>query len=266
MHYQQQQRMPQSPQVVQQQQPASPVRAKPAVFSTSPPQNQRTPVPVAPGPAHYFAGRGYAVPPPPPPPQRAALVQDFVNMEAQRAAAAAAKEATDELYRTADKCNKHADIMFTAAQDKLNEGDRATYEEFRAQGLDLRRQAKAALEEAQRIAWSANNSNRTNTWDVDLHGLSVTKAVAKFASQFTCLRGMDHPGGVVMRVITGKGLHSEGNIPKIKNGIQQFLQEQAAAEQESSGNSWGVTWEVDPVNQGIINVHIPADAAGQAAE
>jgi hypothetical protein len=79
------------PQVVQQQQPASPVRAKPTVFSTSPPQNQRTPVPVAPGPAHYFAGRGYAVPPPPPPPQRAALVQDFVNMEAQRAAAAAAK-------------------------------------------------------------------------------------------------------------------------------------------------------------------------------
>jgi hypothetical protein len=142
----------------------------------------------------------------------------------------------------------------------------ATYEEFRAQGLDLRRQAKAAHEEAQRIAWSANNSNRTNTWDVDLHGLSVTKAVAKFASQFTCLRGMDHPGGVVMRVITGKGLHSEGNIPKIKNGIQQFLQEQAAAEQESSGKPWGVTWEVDPVNQGIINVHIPAEAAGQGAE
>ena len=133
--------------------------------------------------------------------------------------------------------------------------------------MELRRQARLAHEQAQRIAWAANNSARTNAWEVDLHSLSVTKAVAKFASQFNCLRGMDHPGGVVMRVITGKGLHSEGNIPKIKLGIQQFLAEQAEAEQAANGGApWGITWEVDPVNQGIINVHIPADGAGSDAE
>jgi hypothetical protein len=97
-------------------------------------------------------------------------------------------------------------------------------------------------------------------WEVDLHGLGVTKAVAKFERQFRSLRGMDHPGGVVFRVIVGRGLHSEGNIPKIKLGILQYMTEQGEAAAAEEGKPWGVTWGVHPTNPGVINVHIPADA------
>lgn len=84
---------------------------------------------------------------------------------------------------------------------------------------ELRKAAMAAHDNAQRFAWRINNMSRTNSWAVDLHGLGVPHAIAKFEKQFRCLQGMDHPGGIVMHVCVGKGLHSEGNVPKIKEQV-----------------------------------------------
>jgi hypothetical protein len=84
---------------------------------------------------------------------------------------------------------------------------------------ELRKAAMAAHDNAQRFAWRINNASRTNSWSVDLHGLGVPHAIAKFEKQFRCLQGMEHPGGIVMHVCVGKGLHSEGNVPKIKEQV-----------------------------------------------
>jgi DNA-nicking Smr family endonuclease len=126
----------------------------------------------------------------------------------------------------------------------------------------MRAESRAAFDEAQKLSWRANNA-RSQCWEVDLHGLGHVQALAKFTQLLSMLRGMDHPGGVLFRVVVGQGHHSEGNVPKIKHGVLQYLAEQGAREEEASGGApWAVTWEVGPANAGVINVMIPAGSGG----
>ena len=174
------------------------------------------------------------------------------------------REAADALYDKAKLYNSAADVLTTAAQDDIKgKGDKASYRKNIEEANKLRQLAKAAIEEAQRVSWAANN-NRSSVWEVDLHGLGVTKAIAQFAKQFKALQLLEHPGGVLFRVIVGQGKHSEDKVPKIKLGILQYMEEQSQMAQEETGKPWGITWQVDPTNPGVINVHIPADTESEA--
>lgn len=164
----------------------------------------------------------------------------------------------DKLFKTANRLYDSAGILVIAAQQDLKQHDRAGYDAKMEEVRNLRAQAGAAIDEAQRIAWSANNA-RSTVWDVDLHGLSVSRAIAQFAKQFKGLQSMEHPGGVLFRVIVGQGKHSEDKVPKIKLGILKYLQEEQEMVEGTTGKPWGITWEVDPTNPGVINVRLPAD-------
>ncbi|OJA10251.1 hypothetical protein AZE42_12618 [Rhizopogon vesiculosus] len=93
-------------------------------------------------------------------------------------------------------------------------------------------------EEASAKIFQENNQRcRPNT--VDLHGLYVTEAEFYFKRAVQQVR---ESGESSLRVIVGKGNHSDDNIPKIKPAIQTL------------GENLGVTVTVDPTNNGCLIV------------
>jgi DNA-nicking Smr family endonuclease len=158
-------------------------------------------------------------------------------------------------------------VLMTAAQAMLADNNDAGYREQKAAADRLRAESRAAFDEAQRLSWSANNTAQ-QTWQVDLHGLGTSVALRKFVSQFSGLEAMasGHPGGVLYQVITGKGKHSEDNVPKIKLGVLQYLEERAEAVMQETGRRWGVSWQVDPCNEGVVNVYIPGCSEEEGEE
>jgi DNA-nicking Smr family endonuclease len=163
--------------------------------------------------------------------------------------------------------NKGATVLMTAASSLLAEGNEEGYREKKAAADKLRAESLAAFDEAQRLSWSANNKAQ-QAWQVDLHGLGTSVALRKFVSQFSGLEAMasGHPGGVLYQVITGKGKHSEDNVPKIKLGVLQYLQERGDAVLQQTGEPWAVSWQVDPCNEGCVNVYIPGCSEEEGQE
>ncbi|WIA09664.1 hypothetical protein OEZ85_009050 [Tetradesmus obliquus] len=213
-------------------------------------------------------------PPPPPPPQQQQQGSygspgrySSMRQQQQQAAAASqadqeaklmAKAAADKLYTKSRTLSQGATVLLTAASALLAEGNDAGYREKKAAADKLRAESLAAFDEAQRLSWSANNTAQ-QAWQVDLHGLGTSVALRKFVAQFSGLEAMaaGHPGGVLYSVITGKGKHSTDNVPKIKLGVLQYLQERAEAVLQQTGRPWAVLWQVDPSNEGLVNVYIP---------
>ncbi|OJA11637.1 hypothetical protein AZE42_04754 [Rhizopogon vesiculosus] len=92
-------------------------------------------------------------------------------------------------------------------------------------------------EASAKIFQENNQRSRPNT--VDLHGLYVTEAEFYFERAVQQVR---ERGESSLRVIVGKGNHSDDNIPKIKPAIQTL------------GKNLGMTVNVDPTNDGCLIV------------
>ncbi|KAG2146398.1 uncharacterized protein EDB93DRAFT_472994 [Suillus bovinus] len=93
--------------------------------------------------------------------------------------------------------------------------------------------------EASAKIFQENNQNRRN--EVDLHGLYVSEAKSYFDISVQAARDR---GESSLRVIVGKGNHSDNNIPKIKPAIQAY------------GESLGLSIEVDHRNDGCLIVSL----------
>ncbi|KAG1802623.1 uncharacterized protein HD556DRAFT_699881 [Suillus plorans] len=76
---------------------------------------------------------------------------------------------------------------------------------------------------------------------IDLHGLFVSEAKLYFDNAVQKVRNHEESS---LRVIVGKGNHSENNIPKIKVAIQE------------RARSLGLGVEVDPLNEGCLVVSL----------
>ncbi|KAG1752991.1 hypothetical protein EDB19DRAFT_979683 [Suillus lakei] len=92
--------------------------------------------------------------------------------------------------------------------------------------------------EASAKIFQENNQNRRAN-AVDLHGLYVSEALAYFDE---AVQGVRDRGESSLRVIVGKGNHSDNNTPKIKPAVQ------------AHGKSLGLPIEVDPRNDGCLIV------------
>ncbi|KAG1900678.1 uncharacterized protein F5891DRAFT_303905 [Suillus fuscotomentosus] len=93
--------------------------------------------------------------------------------------------------------------------------------------------------EASAKIFQENNQNRRN--EVDLHGLYVAEAKTYFD---TSVQEAWDRGESSLRVIVGKGNHSDNNVPKIKPAIQAHAE------------SLGLSIEVDPRNEGCLIVSL----------
>ncbi|KAG1881357.1 hypothetical protein C8R48DRAFT_639 [Suillus tomentosus] len=93
--------------------------------------------------------------------------------------------------------------------------------------------------EASAKIFQENNQNRRN--EVDLHGLYVAEAKTYFDTSVQAAWDRGEPS---LRVIVGKGNHSDNNVPKIKPAIQ------------AHGESLGLSIEVNPRNEGCLIVSL----------
>ncbi|KAG1816052.1 uncharacterized protein BJ212DRAFT_1356152 [Suillus subaureus] len=114
-----------------------------------------------------------------------------------------------------------------------------------AKQLSLRGEAYKAnmvrldKEASTKIFQEHNQRHRSNT--IDLHGLFVSEAKVYFDDAVQEVRDR---GESLLRVIVGRGNHSENNIARIKPAIQEY------------GQSLGLGIEVDPLNNGCLVVSL----------
>jgi F0F1-type ATP synthase membrane subunit b/b' len=116
----------------------------------------------------------------------------------------------------------------------------------RAHANIARRHAVAFQQARQRsslAAFHAHNSSILNTFKLDLHGMYVTEAVNMLKRYVEGLGSLGHPGGVLLKVVTGFGQHSA--IPgraKVLPAVVEYLAES------------GVLFDVEEENPGMVRV------------
>ena len=115
--------------------------------------------------------------------QLAAAESEREAMHAHHAAYKAAKEAHNEAKADGDSRTARA---YAAGAQK-----------HAAAIVSARRRASA-------VAFTAHNASLVNTFKVDLHGMHVKEAIGVLRRYIEGLRAVGHPGGVLLRVVTGK--------------------------------------------------------------
>jgi hypothetical protein len=156
----------------------------------------------------------------------------------------------DELRRRADKAYQAQRILLAAYQAAEAEGGGSKAAALLAQAREMGAKGKALVDEANAAAWRAHNRCIRNTWEIDLHLMGAKPAMEKLMQQLTLIKAMDSPGGVLVRVITGRGNHSKDGVPAIRNRVTAYLQD---GEFEHS---------IDPDNPGVVLVHIGGKSTG----
>jgi len=115
-----------------------------------------------------------------------------------------------------------------------------------AAAKDLSNKGKAHKAEMEKLNgqasdWIFRENNKDSPPDtIDLHGLYVKEAIdhTERALQQAQQRGDQH-----LRVIVGKGLHSQSHVAKIKPAIEQLMQQ------------YQIEAEMDPHNAGVLIVY-----------
>ncbi|KDN44960.1 hypothetical protein RSAG8_05133, partial [Rhizoctonia solani AG-8 WAC10335] len=89
--------------------------------------------------------------------------------------------------------------------------------------------------------WVHEQLNSGDNDGLDLHGLYVKEAVKRTES---AIRAAQNRGDEELRIIVGRGSHSEGQMARIKPAIEQLLSRQHL-------DSW-----TDPRNDGVLVVQL----------
>ncbi|KLO18407.1 DUF1771-domain-containing protein [Schizopora paradoxa] len=139
---------------------------------------------------------------------------------------------------------------FERSRAVYSSGDGAGAKSLSDEGHAL--QAEARRLDAQAADWifKKNNEGREGTrpMEVDLHGLFVKEAVDKTE---TAVREAKRAGDRELKLIVGKGLHSENHVAKIKPAIEELMQKE------------NLTAEIDPSNAGVLIVYLDGQAQGR---
>ncbi|OAX33263.1 hypothetical protein K503DRAFT_536535 [Rhizopogon vinicolor AM-OR11-026] len=128
------------------------------------------------------------------------------------------------------KCFDESKAAFTRNEKGLAKELSLTGLAHKADMVRLNKEASAKIFQ--------ENNKRSTPNTVDLHGLYVAEAVFYFERT---IEQADREQSI--RVIVGRGNHSDGNTPKIKPAIQAL------------GERLGMTVDVDPRNDGCLVVN-----------
>jgi DNA-nicking Smr family endonuclease len=120
------------------------------------------------------------------------------------------------------------------------------------------KEARLAMWRQRTLIYKAHNSSFGNYWSVDLHGQSEATAVSIVQQYLLSTRAMGHPGGITLRIITGKGKHSTNQIAKVRPAVLKFLQEDVPREFHcDDGQAYTLSCEdQDGLNDGVVLVSI----------
>lgn len=96
------------------------------------------------------------------------------------------------------------------------------------QAAECKRRARCVKERASSEAFQRNNKeNVLEMKPIDLHDLTVGAALNKVDQLVTLARGLVSQGfysAVLLPLITGRGAHSAGGVPKIRAAVQQWME------------------------------------------
>lgn len=128
---------------------------------------------------------------------------------------------------------------FELAAEAHARGDHAAATDLSMRGREYRQQFHEEQSKAsRRISKRVNAANGLPHIRVDLHGQTVADALGTVESG---IRNLPEsiPGGVVVRYITGKGLHSTGGAARIKPEVVRLLSERGIPFVEApNGGGW----------------------------
>ncbi|KAK0461379.1 uncharacterized protein EV420DRAFT_1531765 [Desarmillaria tabescens] len=197
---------------------------KPEEQYTPPPKQQ----PVSqPPPRRPPRSQSYRSPPPrPPSPHRLPKYEDDNQEDKQNEyyidLRARAHEEGDEMTR-----------CFSESQEAYSRGDGAAAKDLSNQGKIHKQKMEQLNKEASDRIFDSKPG------EIDLHGLYVKEAIARTD---TALEEAKRRGDSEIRLIVGKGLHSEGGTAKVRLAIEKRMREHQ------------LVAELDPSNSGVLIV------------
>ncbi|KAJ7594784.1 cytoplasmic protein [Mycena floridula] len=156
----------------------------------------------------------------------------------------------NEYYMSLRKrANEEGDKMaqaFQRSHEAYAQKDGAGAKELSNQGKEHQRQMERLNKEASDWIFIENNKD-SKPGEIDLHGLYVREAIAHTDA---ALQEAKQRGDSEVRLIVGKGLHSQGGAAKIKPAIEELMQKHQ------------LVANLDPHNSGVLIVRINADGRG----
>ncbi|SJL14352.1 uncharacterized protein ARMOST_17808 [Armillaria ostoyae] len=141
------------------------------------------------------------------------------------------------------RANKEGDEMarcFSESHEAYNRGDRAAAKDLSNQGKNHKQKMEQLHKEASKWIYLENNRDR-KPGEIDLHGLYVKEAIAYTD---TALAEAKLRGDSEIRLIVGKGSHSEGGVAKVRLAIEELMRK------------YLLVAELDPSNSGVLVVEL----------
>ncbi|WWC63749.1 uncharacterized protein I303_106354 [Kwoniella dejecticola CBS 10117] len=171
-------------------------------------------------------------------PHHPAMNQDQINATNQR---------YTELRDRARKEGDEAHRCFAQSQQAYQSGDGERAHELSVQGKSHQKRQDELDDEAS--AWIFNENNKASPQNtIDLHGLYVKEAIEKVEESIT---SSQRSGAEELRVIVGKGIHSQGGKAKIKPAVEELMAK------------YNLSAHVDPDNSGVLIVDLQGRGGGQ---
>jgi DNA-nicking Smr family endonuclease len=179
-------------------------------------------------------------------------VVDVACMEAATAAACEARQIQLAWDLQRDAAGQ------AAAQHSRSEDNMSGATAWHGAADTLTKEARLAMWRQKTLIYMAHNSSFGNYWSIDLHGQSEATAVSIVQQYLLSFKAMGHPGGITLKIITGKGKHSANQIAKVRPAVLRFLQEDVPRDFHcDDGQAYTLCCEDrDGLNDGVVLVSI----------
>lgn len=141
------------------------------------------------------------------------------------------------------RANEHGDMMaqcFQQSHEAYARRDGALAKDLSNQGKEHQRKMEELNKQASDWIFIENNKN-SKPDEVDLHGLYVKEAITRADQSIQLAKSNGHSQ---VKLIVGKGLHSQSGIAKIKPAIEELIQKHKLVAQ------------LDPNNSGVLIVYL----------
>ncbi|ORY28824.1 hypothetical protein BCR39DRAFT_559388 [Naematelia encephala] len=158
--------------------------------------------------------------------------------------------ATNDQYEQMRNQARHegdeAHRCFAQSQQAYQSGDGERAHELSMEGKQHQQRQDELDDQASQWIFNANN-NASPPNTIDLHGLYVKEAIERTEQAIN--RGQQQ-GVQEIRVIVGKGIHSQGHVAKIKPAVEDLMRK------------YNLSARIDPQNAGVLIVDLTGSEQG----
>jgi len=130
--------------------------------------------------------------------------------------------------------------FFQQSHEAYARRDGALAKDLSNQGKEHQRKMEELNKQASDWIFIENNKNSKSD-EIDLHGLYVKEAITRADQSIQLAKSNGHSQ---VKLIVGKGLHSQGGIAKIKPAIEELIQKHKLVAQ------------LDPNNSGVLIAYL----------